>query len=191
MFSNGGLNTLTPQLFSTAADLRAMPWRLVYHVGAFDRARDRSILHHRQAEVVVPSALDLESLQWIVCRSQAEKDTLMYLLTPALRDRYQRRILASGRLSLHYRQHTYVDRAVLSRESILLSFSPDTKSPGPFAAEYTITICGRERQVARTLQANSDVELRFGEPMSSYEVMLRLDGHIAYAGSYTDSDMVF
>ncbi|NLD73267.1 MAG: DUF4433 domain-containing protein [Chloroflexi bacterium] len=190
MFSDGGLNTTDPIFYSTAAELAAMPWRLIYHVGSFDSARDRSILHHRQAEVVIPHELDLEALKLIVCRSEAEKDTLLHLMGPNLSRQYHKRVVATGRLSLHERTHTFVDKAVLSSDAAVFRFSPDTKSPGPFDARFIIEGQNTVHETSHRILANRSLRVTF-QPLSSYSITLLLDGHLAYAGSFVDTELVF
>ena len=46
----------------------------------FDPDERDKIVYHRNAEVLIPQRLGLEALLAIICRSQAEYQTLLYLL---------------------------------------------------------------------------------------------------------------
>ena len=56
-----------------------IPFEKVYHEGG--TGGDRSITEHRCAEVLAVSPLPLnETLQWIYCRTDAERDTLIHMV---------------------------------------------------------------------------------------------------------------
>jgi hypothetical protein len=82
LFSEGNLAAEGVQTYRDAASFKQIPFELVYHDTAFGSQDRGTIVFHRNAEVVVPKRLDLSSLQFIWCRSQAEYDTLIYLLPP-------------------------------------------------------------------------------------------------------------
>ncbi len=190
-FSSGGLNTPTPILLSTATELAGMPWQTIYHSRPYNKDLDPTISHFRNAEVIVPNKLDLQSLRFIVCRSEAEKDTLLHLLPETVRSHYAKRILSDGRLSLYNRKHTFADRVSLASDHLTVHFSPDTLSPGPFAAQLTLSAGGKRYQSERTLRANDSVEFPFGRSVPEYAFELTLDGNLACAGLYKDADLLF
>ena len=88
MFSDRGLAARSHGIMSTAQELADLEWLKIYHTGWFDRSRpeEADIVSRRMAEVIVPGRLDLGSLKWIYCRSEAEKDTLLHLLTGCIAD---------------------------------------------------------------------------------------------------------
>ena len=58
-----------------------IPFEKVFHVGSI--GNDRTIIEHRCAEVLATSPLPLAgTLQWIYCRTLAERETLCDLLGP-------------------------------------------------------------------------------------------------------------
>jgi len=64
---------------SSEAFFSQIPFQKVDHEGGI--GGDNSIIKHRCAEVLAPSPLDIrECLQWIFCRSEAERATLIYAL---------------------------------------------------------------------------------------------------------------
>ena len=159
-FSDRGLASRNYQIMSTAQDLANLDWRKIYHTGSIDirRPEESDIISRRMAEVIIPDRLDLESLKWIYCRSEAEKDTLLHLLTDALRPLYETKIVATTRSDLYFRQHTYLESVRMESKAAYLSFSPDTQSPGPFRFQVIIRSNNDTRR-----NAKEDVFLQKGK----------------------------
>ena len=99
-----------------------IPFDKVYHDGGLNG--DRSIIAHRCAEVLAISPLELDgTIQWIYCRSDAERDTLIYKLgenAPA----WQNRIKVSNDIRVFNRIFCYVEHVHLSREGVIVEFHP-------------------------------------------------------------------
>ena len=167
---------------NTAQDLADLDWRRIYHTGPIDFSRPEGsdIISRRNAEVVIPGHLDMTSLKWIYCRSEAEKDTLLHLLTEAQRHQYEGRILATARSELFYKQHTYLESVRMDSEAAYLSFSPETKSPGPFRLRIIIRSDNDTRQHtedAFTFQ-RGEFRWKIRTGFDDYEFELRLDGNL-------------
>lgn len=191
-FSDGGLNSPPYKILSTAEELAALEWHKIYHTG---RAGWRpEITHRRNAEIVVPKEVDLSTLRFIFCRSAAERETLVHLLSPELRNCYQDRIVATSRSNLFFRRHTFVRAARLSSESATFSFSPETLSPGPFHLRVDLT---DEHGVTRSAEekefyASQRLQLNFRRPLAGYTIHLTLDGrYLAYGNRFEEIDIPF
>lgn len=188
-FSDGNLASSGYQIFSTADDLSRLPWRDIYH-NTWIRPEESRISFHRCAEAIIPDQVDLNALRYICCRSEAEKETLLYLLPPNLRTQYRGRITATNRIDLFERKHTFVEVARLDSNGVSFEFSPDTASPGPFHCIVTLTIGERAFSVETPtldLKANGyRYNGNFRKAQDSYDIRLTLDGHIAYANDYDE-----
>jgi len=183
-FYPGSLRSATFSDLRTASDLTKFPWKKIYHNTWYDR-RDSNIKYHRMAEVAVPSSLSLDSLKYVYCRSQAEKETLLALLSADTYLQYLDRVTSSTRYSLFYRLHTYLRTCRLFPDHIDMDFSPDTQSPGPF--HFTLTVQWAEgtfREERNDFFAKGPVTLRLGRKLTEYDVRIELDGHLAYKGDY-------
>lgn len=113
-FSDGNLGAGRAKLFSTAEELENLPWKSIYHTGSMDISQRDTVVFHRHAEVVVPRQLDLSALRFIYCRSEAERETLLYLLPPELVKRYYNKIVATTRIAtLHFSTGRLCDRQTL------------------------------------------------------------------------------
>jgi|SRR5215831_1358383 len=99
-----------------------IPFAKVYHEGG--TGGDRSIIEHRCAEVLAESPLDLEeTLQWIYCRSSAERDTLLYLLRNHELD-YSQRVLISDDLRVFEKKYVFVEFVSLSSAGVIFQLNP-------------------------------------------------------------------
>ena len=195
-FSDGNLASSQAQILSTAKDLEQLPWDKIYHTGWIDYSQPGSsdIVFRRQAEVIVPRRLDLNALQYIYCRSEAERETLLHLLSPKLRKRYQNKIIASTRSDLFYRRQTFVEKVRLSSEVATFHFSPETKSPGPFhlRVEYKAASTVHSRDIADfKIERSCVLQIPLPFLSTDYTLCLYLDNHLAYANTYEKIDFPF
>ena len=193
-FSDGNLGSTRARILSSAAQLEQLPWRRIYHTGAFDPAspEDSDIVFRRCAEIIVPQKLPLKALRFIYCRSEAEKETLLHQLPPKLRRQYQSKIVASARSDLFYRQHTFVEAVRLSSHGALVQFSPETKSPGPFDLRIDLPTTSPQtpREVHRFSLATRHA-WKIQLQATSYTIALYLDGNLAYANEYNEIEVPF
>ena len=191
-FSDRGLASRNYQIMSTAQDLADLDWRKIYHTGPIDfrRPEESDIISRRMAEVIIPGHLDMKSLKWIYCRSEAEKDTLLHLLTDALRHQHEGRILATARSELFYRQHTYLESVRMDSEVAYLSFSPDTQSQGSFQLQVIIRSGDEIRQSTEDAFSFQRGEFRWiiNTGFDDYVFELRLDEHMVYRNRHIGGD---
>ena len=191
-FSNGSLASPGSRVFSTIEELNQMPFSDIYHDGQIldDEDRRRQIVSRRQAEVVVPNRLDLAALRFIVCRSEAERETLSHLLTLESHNRWQSKInVENSKSNLFLKRWLYVESAELSDSSITLHFNLNatTEHNGPFNAVASITDTRSGKRFAwRSEQFTSKSKLTLDgfPPLNDYSVEFTLDDQVAYAGSY-------
>jgi hypothetical protein len=182
-----------PELRSTARELREFPFQMIYHTGAFDPATQSEITFHRQAEVVVPQRIGLDALQHIFCRTAAEKDTLLSLLPGQTLNRYQSRIRVATRAQLYEKRWTFVEDVRLSSGEIVVSFSPDSTSPGPFHARFALENLDTDISYPQEIQdfytnAQGLNPLIITPPPDQrrYRFRIELDGHLAYQNEYEE-----
>ena len=191
-FSDRGLASRNYQIMSTAQELANLDWGKIYHTGSIDfsRPEESDIIARRMAEVVIPGHLDMKSLKWIYCRSEAEKDTLLHLLTGALRTQYEGRIFSAARSELFYRQHTYLESVRMDSDAAYLSFSPDTQSQGPFHLQAIIRSGHNIRQSENDefLLQKGEFRWKINTGFDGYELAIRLDEHLVYRNRHIEVD---
>lgn len=195
-FSEGSLARPGVEPNGSAEAFRKIPFELVYHDSPYSPDDRERIVFHRHAEVVIPRNVDLVHLHRIWCRSTAEYQTLLTLLSPATRERWQGRIGTGGRSNLFFRRWTFVEDVAMSRESVTFRFNVSTLTPGPFSALAVI----EERATGYCYQARAEnlladkawhINLRHLSSPGSYQVTLTLDDHVAYSGEYDDIEAPF
>lgn len=179
-----------------AERFKLIPFERVYHDTWLDPNETRTIVFHRNAEVIVPTRLDLSALRLVWCRSQAEYQTLVHLLPPGTRRRWAGIIGSGTKLNLFFRYWTFVEKVDLSKTEIAFHFNQGTKAPGPFQARVEIEEMWTSTRYAwkdDAYLANDVLLLRLPDvsSLADYSVRLFLDDHLAYAGSYQEEILPF
>jgi len=198
-FSDRGLGSHSPRILSTASELRTLDWAKIYHTGSVDPStpHGREIIAQRNAEVFIPRQLSLEYLKYIYCRSEPELETLLFLLPFKTSRRYRSRILSSARAGLYYRLHTFLEDVRLDSESVTLSFSPETRSIGPYSLRWRFeSITGEvllEKQASEFEVKSKEGGFRWKihAPATEYRMYVYLDDALIYANQYSDTDLPF
>lgn len=125
-FSDRNMQSPNTATFSSDADFEALPFDQIYHDGVFDPRSElgADIKRRRCAEVLVPSPLRLEgNLQGILCRSPAERSTLLHLLGEAA-DRWKDRIRVYTKPGLFENRYAYLDTVDGSPTGVAFTFHP-------------------------------------------------------------------
>ncbi len=203
-FSDGNLASPRSQVLSTIAELEQMPFADIYHDSPIvgDEDRIQQITSRRLAEVIVPHRLDLSALRFIVCRSEAERETLLHLLTPELRTLWQGMIQVDPQRHLFLKRWLYVETVELSDSSITLNLhlSANPEHNGPFRAAMSIVDMSgvekynwssdyftfKSRFVWRSMNFIAEPGFVLNERflLEGDSVQFLLDDQIAYAGRY-------
>ena len=100
-FSNGSLAGYSPgRVGAKASFFERLPFKEIYHNSWLKEDEKREIIARRHAEVIVPGQLDLEPLRFIWCRSEAEKETLLSLLSETERNRWANKVFHGKKYDL-------------------------------------------------------------------------------------------
>lgn len=168
------------------------PFEKVFHEGG--TGGDRSIIEHRCAEVLAESPLALaNNLQWVFCRTAAERDTLLYLLGNKGAE-WASRIAISDDLLLFERHYVFVESVYLASNGIEFQLSPraDLKnvSISVFAWDsrgmlvknfYNSDMAARPPAPSTNTRWRVETNLANG----TYLVQIDLEGHLAFKGYLT------
>jgi hypothetical protein len=169
----------TPEYFSN------IPFEKVFHVGG--TGGDRSIIEHRCAEVLATSPLPLkDNLQWIFCRTAAERETLLFLLGKA-QALWSNLIVVSDDLSVFERRFVFVDYVGISHEGVSFQLSPRADAQTIDVQVKTWGRAGTEiisyANTQMLAQPSSTVKRwRVAKNIDNgkYLVEIKLEGHMAY-----------
>jgi len=193
-FSDGNLASTRASYSGERDFFLNIPFDRVFHEGVIRQDDDKAeIIFRRNAEILVPNRLSLESgLKYVVCRSAAERQTLLQLLPAPLRQHWTPlvRVIEQG---LFYRQWTFVEQVVTVDDAVVFRFNPDSRTPGPFAAVFSYRESGRGPE--RAWRGSRD-DLRGAleiQVLNATEgvVTFQLDDSLAFAGSVVFNELPF
>jgi hypothetical protein len=202
-FSDGNLaatQTGRVNVYNTASDFRRLPFQLIYHDAAFlPEDRDEIVLR-RHAEIIIPQQVGLGHLKRIWCRTQAEYETLKYLLGDTLWQKWQDKITARTDYSLFHRQWIHIEKVDFENSFIRFYCNPCRKDEdaGPFEINLTL----EDKLTHKIVQGYSQEDFRFDKVpiynwpkpanLNHYVFCIRIDGNLAYSNEYSEtSDIPF
>ena len=193
-FTKGRLAQGT-EVGDSAEFLKSIAFGDVYHDGGVGRVgesgRRSTILNARHSEVVIEDELPLDELKHIVCRSEAERETLLNLLSPQARRQWIRKIqVDEGHRRMFQKRGTFVQRAELSSTGSRFLFYSNIGSEmrGPFDLSIEWSVEGRTASARQEAFAVSSrpVAYSLNPPASRYRVRVTLDGNLAYLGAFDE-----
>jgi hypothetical protein len=192
-FSNGNMGSAWASHSGERDFFFSIPFNLVFHHGWFTPDERDTVIFHRNAEVLVPGSLPLEStLKFVACRSVAERQTLLHLLPADLRRQWTPRIRL-GEQGLFERKWTFVEEVVVVDDRVIFRFNPSTLTPGPFEIKFSYYEVGTDeprtwKDYVRTISG----QLTLRVPGASWgEASLHLDDALAFAGLLTFEEIPF
>jgi ssDNA thymidine ADP-ribosyltransferase, DarT len=115
-FSDGNMQSPRTNRLSTDEEFRNLPFAQIYHVGPTDPGSD--VIRCRCAEVLVPNQLILDDrLQAVLCRSPAERATLLHMLGDAA-ERWSQIIRVYTEPGIFESRYAYVDSVAVSGDGV-------------------------------------------------------------------------
>lgn len=122
-FSDSNMQSGLAQYSDTEDFFSQIEFDKVFHEGGI--GGDRSILRCRCAEVLAPSPLALRgTLQWVYCRSEGEKLTLLHKLSPEARRKWADKIIVSDDLVVFQKRFPFVKSVSLSKKGVVYQIAP-------------------------------------------------------------------
>jgi hypothetical protein len=187
LFSEGTLATSsgTSGLRSTAKDLSKFEFKKIYNDSPHN---DKSINFHKNAEVVIPIELDLSAVKFIVCRSPAEKESLLNLLPTDIFVKWSSKILVDTKLNCFFRKWVYIQTVDLTSKYVAIDFSPDALEPGPFVLMAKLTGSREKVKEKQDFIANKKIVFNFVEEVFIYQIEIKLDDNLVYIGKFDGYD---
>jgi hypothetical protein len=125
-FSDGNMQSRRTRTGNTEADFRSLPFNLIYHDGNFDphSAEGEDIVRRRCAEVLLPSPLQLsKNLQAVLCRSPAERATLLHLLGDSA-DQWSDKVKVFTRPGLFENRYAYLNTVDGGPDGVAFTLHP-------------------------------------------------------------------
>ena len=105
---------------------KSIPFDKVFHRGPVDPSISREITNHRHAEVLIPNSLPLDNnLVWIGCRSNAERQSLLFLLDSSVQKKYMPLIRLCDS-AFFEKRWIFIERVEFSERLITFHFNPNS-----------------------------------------------------------------
>ena len=121
-FTDGNLAT-NPTIYENIFDLEKLNFNLIYHRSWFSPEYRDSVINARHSEILVKDRLPLDGfLKLIAVRSEAEKETFLYLLPNHLRVIYQDKIYIQPRPMIFVNNWLYVDKISIIDNVLLIEW---------------------------------------------------------------------
>ena len=204
-FSTGNLARADHQIIDSAEAFANLPFRDIYHNSGWgheNRTRQDEIKNRRHAEVFHPSRISLTYLDYIVCRSPAEYETLQNLLSPAVWNQWKRKVAVSKHRKLFNNEWLFVKEVNLGLHTIAvgLNFPARSEYSGPFSLRVDIidNITGRsgfyENRFKNIVTELVDTTLELDVSSlhsTNYTTRITIDGILAFLGKYAGDEIPF
>ncbi len=183
-FTNG--NMASEGRYQMGRDIRflqSLDFRSIYHDDWFTNQERNEIVFARNAEVVFPKELDLSDLVSVVCRTGAERETLLDLLGPNAEDwRLRIRLedddehLFVGKGRAYIRQVSLVEqRLVLRANAVDSEFRHSIRVIDPESNEILKSVEEKPWSLPGYFQ------IPLPRPTTTVQVEYRLDGNLVYS----------
>jgi hypothetical protein len=187
-FTNGNWGTGRSNKGASADFLRSLPWESVYHYGVIRHPFDiADVTFRRNAEILIRNELELASLRAIVCRSGAERETLLYLLGDAAIE-WEGKIRLQRLGEKHfYQEWLYVTSVALRTGTDLdVAFHPPRDSEGPFEIRIEVWDDRTDELVLNRAAVKDPVvskyALKLPTEVSKARVRITVEDALAYHG---------
>ncbi len=170
-------------------DLNSFPYDKIYHVGPYDSILESDIKQYRQAEFCVKNQVGLEDLKYIVTRSYAEKEMLLYWLNSLNIDKYNDIIKCSielGFQSMFYKQNLFIDNVDLADDYFkfqVMNYSID------YDFKILIKCDNDNNRIFEFEVKNNKFEIDFPDNSykNNYKVKLVVDNEVMFVGFHNKS----
>lgn len=179
----------------SATDLSRLRWDDIYSNGPMPTARRNELTGYRRAEILVPESLPLDGLHRIICRTPAERDTLLDLVGKDRRAKWRPlvEIAGAGLRDLFQANWVYAETVQWTDTSIAFRFNP-------CAVSLPLSLEIREFETGEMLyQWDAAIDFgsrynRFQVPMSPsvkrVRIRVLLDGCLAYSAVLNRLDIL-
>lgn len=179
----------TKKTYKTPSYFSDLPFDLIYHDSWFMPDERDEIMRSREAQVIIPDQMGLESLQFIWVRSDAEYETLQSLVRGDVWRKWRDKITARTDFQLFNQKWVYVQDVKMSETEIRFQFNPCDKSDDCQPYHVKVFITKDDATVYEWEDEafgfdGKDLVLTLPDPHHDYEVTMHIDHDLAYAGQH-------
>ena len=190
--SDGNMQSPVTRVINTDESFQTIPFQSVFHEGAFDPGA-ADITRRRCAEVLVPSPLPLEgNLMAVLCRSPAERATLLHLLGRTA-EQWAERIRVFTQLGLFENRYAYLDTVDGGPDGVSFTIHPRRDGATEKTAMWVWNNAGEPITGFGSQEldpAESYISEELLEP-GTYVVRFELEDCLAYEASFIVDELPF
>lgn len=125
-FSNGNVGVSSPEIYNDINFLPDLEWNYIYHRNSlfgFLPESVRHIVYCRNAEVLIKNEINIYNfLRWVCVKSEADKETLLFLSSNETRDKIKNKIKVFTQDGLFHNRQLYLNEVRLNRNIINMNF---------------------------------------------------------------------
>lgn len=170
----------------------------VYHHGW--KGSDDNVRKQRCAEVLVNSPLSVNNcLQYIYCRTNAERETLISFLSTETQKRWKDKILVSTDMKLFEREYSFVEDAYITPNGLVVNLSPRKDNAN---IDLEVIISDSLTDETKVHFRNQNFQplppsgkkgwiFTFPTDNGTYRVQVKIEGSIAYKNELTFTELPF
>ena len=180
-------------VYSTPRNFQEMPFEQIYHDTSLMPAERAEILQCREAQVILPEQIGLETLQMICVRSAAEYETLSGLLTPATWQQWRDKVVIKPEYNIFHHHHWHVDSAQLTAASATLNLNYPVQ-PSTESMTLSIVVQGQDTMhewMHETYPLNQAIQIEWDQPIDHYSIQCIANGELAYRGLFRSSMQIY
>lgn len=186
LFSEGNIGRSQVSISATKDFFQKIPFEHVFHDGYFSAEMRDEIVFRRNAEILIPNSLSLESVpNSIVCRSSAERQTLLHLLSPKSRLKWNKKIQIDTSQGLFERKWSFVEEVIATDvdHTLRFRFNPNSQATEPFDIKLDYTENGIANTKTWKAKKSLKQSLSISIPGAKIGVAkLQLDDSLAFQG---------
>ena len=184
-FAERGISGLHNDIKEGLEEFKKLEFSKIYHDGWFG-PEDREIIEYRHSEVIREGGFPIGLLlKWIICRTQAEKETLLFLLrqcSTRLYNTYKDRILYEPRLRCFYNNGIFIKAVDIIDNVLIVSFNDSEqryKNEDIKQVQVLVKI-----EVAYKTADGAVVEVENGYAGFDYYTIRSCNMNLKYSGQY-------
>lgn len=188
-FTDGNL-AKNPNIYNSIFDLTRLNFNLIYHRSWFYPEDRDVIINSRHSEVLIKDYLNLDNnLRLIATRSEAEKETLIYMLPDELKIKYQNKIYVQPQTGIFINDWLYVNKVSIVENQIHIDWhkcsnSLHCESKYDLLIEAKNIYTGNIRKFAQSNWYPAKSKLKINLPMDfnirQFELSIKIDDIISY-----------
>lgn len=158
IYSDGNLGSSFRHVSSDLSGLSNLPYNDIFHRGYYNPNEHPMRVHNRHAEVAIKERISIRKLEYVACRSKAEKEFLLFILKKRDIEFDSSKIMVNPKLSLFNYDRLFVKEVHASNEIIKVVLNPNDvdRFKGTVDIKYELTDLIEGKKYFRTYRVENN-----------------------------------